>query len=109
MDQLYPQKNGDPRAVRTQLLMQLADPPPFDLDEVELEEYKGVQPPFHQWSHVAAVCGQLSDRLLNACVDELKSDPTPSGQQAGTKIDSWRDDRASGKATLPSKPPGLET
>jgi hypothetical protein len=109
MDELYPQKNGDPWAVRTQLLMQLAEPPPFDLDEVELAEYKGVQPPFHQWSHVADICGQLSDRLLSTCVDELKSDPSPSGQQARTKIDTWRDDRAAGKVTLPFRLPGLET
>jgi hypothetical protein len=57
MDELYPQKSGDPWAVRTQLVMQLAAPPPYDLDRVDLAEYKGVRPPFDRWSHVAEVCG----------------------------------------------------
>ena len=30
MDELYPQKNGDPWAVRTQLVMQFAAPSPYD-------------------------------------------------------------------------------
>ena len=61
MDELYPQKNGDKWAVRTQLIKQLAATPPFDLDSVDLSEYKGVAPPFNSWDHVAAVCGKLSD------------------------------------------------
>lgn len=108
MDDLYPQKNGDPWAVRTQLLMQLAAPPPFDLDEVELTEYKGVRPPFDQWSHVAAVCGQLSDMLLSACIQELRIDTSPAGRKTRSMIDTWRDDRAAGIAQPPLKLPGLE-
>jgi hypothetical protein len=57
MDELYPQKNGDIWAVRTQLTMQLAAPPPYDLEKVDLAEYKGVKPPFDRWEHVVSVCG----------------------------------------------------
>ncbi|MBA2556260.1 MAG: helix-turn-helix transcriptional regulator, partial [Chloroflexi bacterium] len=40
LDRLYPQE-GDPGAVRQQLLRQLAEPKPWDLDSVEVAEYKG--------------------------------------------------------------------
>ncbi len=85
MGELYPQKNGDPWAVRTQLVMQLAAPTPYDLHSDDLAEYKGVRPPFDRWGHVAEVCGMLSDRLLTVsrrfapthqrrpCKPELKS------------------------------------
>ena len=58
MDELYPQKNDDTWAVRTQLIKQLADPLPYDLDKVDLAEYKGVRPPFDQWGHLAETCGR---------------------------------------------------
>lgn len=109
MDDLYPQKNGDSWAVRTQLVMQLAAPPPYDLDQVELAEYKGVQPPYVHWSHVAAVCGQLSDRLLSACVEQFRTDALQPAHQATSKIEKWREDRAAGNIQPPAKLPGLET
>ncbi len=109
MDELYPQKTGDPWAVRTQLIMQLASPPPYDLDSVNLAEYKGVQPPFDQWSHVADVCGKLSDWLLNACVQALRTDSSPEAQRTQTEIDTWREARAAGQAPQPTKLPGFET
>ncbi len=66
MDELYPQKNGDPWAVRTQLVMQLAGPSPHGLQGDDISEYKGVHSPFDHWSHIAEMCGKLSDRLLHA-------------------------------------------
>jgi hypothetical protein len=100
MDELYPQNSGDPWAVRTQLVMQLAAPPPYDLDSVDLAEYKGVRPPFDRWAYVAEVCGRISDQLLDRCVDALQADVSPSGQQARTTIETWRDARSAG-----DKPP----
>jgi hypothetical protein len=108
MDELYPQKNGDTWAVRTQLVMQLAAPPPYDLDRVNLAEYKGVKPPFDQWSHVVAVCGDLSDWLLNACVRALEADVSAASEQAHARIGAWRDAKAAGTAPPLGKLPGLK-
>ncbi len=47
MDELYPQNNGDTWAVRTQLVKPLADPRPYDLDSVDLAEYKGIRAPLN--------------------------------------------------------------
>ena len=108
MDELYPQKNGDTWAVRTQLVMQLAAPPPYDLDRVNLAEYKGVKPPFDQWSHVVAVCGDLSDWLLNACMHALAADASAASEQAKARIDAWRDAKATGNKPPLGKLPGLK-
>lgn len=109
MDELYPQKNGDPWAVRTQLVMQLAAPPPHDLQGDDLREYKGVHSPFDHWSHVADVCGKLSDRLLDDCLEALRADFSEAAQHAQTKIDTWRDARAAGETPPLGKLPGLTT
>jgi len=108
MDEFYPQKNDDPWAVRTQLVMQLAAPPPYDLDTVDIAEYKGLRPPFDRWSHVAEVCGALSDRLLNACVQALQAEASPETQHTQTRIDAWRDARAKGQTIPPPELPGLK-
>jgi hypothetical protein len=101
MDELYPQNNGDPWAVRTQLVTQLAAPAPYDLDSVDLAEYKGVRPPFDHWSHVVDVCGVLSDRLVDRCIHALQTDTSPAAQEARSRIDTWRGGRAAGE-TPPS-------
>ena len=102
MDELYPQKNGDPWAVRTQLVMQLAGPPPYDLDEVDLAEYKGVQPPFDRWVHVAEVCGLVSDRLLARFMRA-----PPEADQAKAKVERWFGEREEGLRPALPKLPGL--
>ncbi|MBF0456981.1 MAG: hypothetical protein HQK99_03700 [Nitrospirae bacterium] len=71
MDELYPQKSGGEWVVRTQLIQQLSAPQPYDLDEIDLAEYKGVRPPFDSWGYVAGMCGKLSDWLLNVCEKAL--------------------------------------
>jgi hypothetical protein len=109
MDELYPQKNSDPWAVRTQLVMQLAGPSPHDLQGDDLSEYKGVHSPFDHWSHVAEVCGKLSDQLLHACVEALHADTSAVAQQAQAKIDTWREARAAGETPPLGKLPGLAT
>ncbi len=109
MDELYPQKSGDPWIVRTQLVMQLAAPRPYDLESVDLAEYKGVQPPFDRWSHVAELCGKVADQLLSACLKALRAEASLAAQQAQTKIDTWRDARAAGQTPPFPKLPGLES
>jgi hypothetical protein len=108
MDELYPQKNGDPWAVRTQLVMQLAAPPLPD-HELDLSEYKGVRPPFDHWSHVAEICGRLSDQLLTACMQALPADTSTAAQEAQARIDTWREARAAGETPPIGKLPGLKT
>jgi hypothetical protein len=109
MDELYRQKNDDPWAVRTQLVMQLAAPPPYDLQGDDLSQYKGVRAPFDHWSHVADVCGKLSDRLLTACMQELHTDASTAAQEAQARIDTWREARAVGETPPLGKLPGLKT
>jgi hypothetical protein len=106
MDALYPQRNGDAWAVRAQLIMQLAEPPPYDLDQVDLAEYKGVRPPLDQWAHVAEVCGALSDRLFAASVAALRDD---TAQDARARIEGWRDARAAGASPPLPRLPGLRS
>jgi hypothetical protein len=96
-------------AVRAQLVMQLAAPPPHDLQGDDLGGYKGVHSPFDHWSHVADVCGKLSDRLLGDCMAALRTDPSAAARQAQAKIDTWRDARAAGATPPLGKLPGLAT
>lgn len=65
MDALYPQ-DGDRGAVRQQIIRQLAAPKPYDLDEVELREYKGLIPKWQKWSAVEAKCQEISVLVANA-------------------------------------------
>lgn len=68
LDRLYPQ-DADPGAVRQQLLRQLADPAPWDLDSVHVAEYKGIVPPWSDWAAVVAACRKASDAMVDAIAD----------------------------------------
>jgi hypothetical protein len=105
--QIGAQMNGDAWAVRTQLVMQLAALPPCDLPGEDLGEYRGIRPSFNRWSYVAEICGNLSDRLLTACVEALRGDASPAARQAQSTIDMWREARAAGKTPPRGKLPGL--
>ncbi len=60
LDRLYPQ-DGDLGAVRQQLMRQLSQPRPYDLEEIRprLSTYKGIVPRWRKWSAVEAQCGAL--------------------------------------------------
>ena len=68
LDALYPQP-GDPGAVRQQLIRQLAEPKPYDLDEIHLAEYKGLAPRWTDWSTVLETCAHASVAMLEAIAD----------------------------------------
>ncbi len=64
-DTLYPQENGE--SPLQQLQVQLANPLPFDLDEVkpDLSEYKELDPKWHDWKSVKAVCVYLAITIFD--------------------------------------------
>lgn len=53
-DCLYPQPNEE--SALQQLQIQLANPLPYDLEELNLAEYKNLDPRWHNWQTVKAAC-----------------------------------------------------
>ena len=58
---------GEKASPIVQLVRQLAEPAPGDLDQINLSQYKGIRPPFDSWAHIVCICEKLSvglgDRL----------------------------------------------
>jgi hypothetical protein len=46
-----------------QLVRQLAEPKPGDFEQVDLSEYKGIQPPFDFWDYIVTICEEISVQL----------------------------------------------
>jgi len=46
-----------------QLIRQLAEPKPGDLDQIDLSIYKGIQPPFDSWDFIVKICEEISVEL----------------------------------------------
>lgn len=65
MDRLYPQK-GDVGSVRQQLMRQLSLPRPYDLETLNLDEYRGLVPEWRDWSTVAQQCQKIATAMANA-------------------------------------------
>ncbi len=65
MDRLYPQAQ-DPGAVRHQLMRQLAMPRPYDLDTLDLAEYKSLVPQWRDWASVVGQCTRVGTLMANA-------------------------------------------
>ena len=53
-DRLYPQPNEE--SALQQLQIQLANPLPYDLEELDLAEYKNLDPRWQDWQAVKAAC-----------------------------------------------------
>lgn len=66
-DNLYPQPNGE--SALQQLQIQLANPLPYDLDEVDLSEYKNLDLRWHNWQTVKVVCADCATRLFDVNAD----------------------------------------
>jgi len=46
-----------------QIVRQLADPKPGDLEQINLSQYKGIQPPFDSWEYIVKICEEISVEL----------------------------------------------
>jgi len=46
-----------------QLIRQLAEPKPGDLEQIDLSNYKGIQPPFDSWVYIVKICEEISVEL----------------------------------------------
>lgn len=46
-----------------QLIRQLAEPLPPDLDEIDLSRYKGIRPPYNSWDHIVGICNRIAVAL----------------------------------------------
>ncbi len=76
-DTLYPQDSGE--SALQQMLAQLANPKPYDLDGTTLSEYKNLEARWHEWEAVRAVCVHASTVIFDH-VCEL-DEPGPSRSQ----------------------------
>jgi hypothetical protein len=61
-DDLYPQPSGE--SALQQLQVQLARPLPYDLDGVNLSEYRRLDPRWHDWQRVAEACAAVSAEIF---------------------------------------------
>jgi hypothetical protein len=66
-DRLYPQESGE--SPLQQLQVQLANALPYDLEETELDEYKNLDPRWHDWQVVKAACSRLSTVIFDRVCD----------------------------------------
>ena len=67
-DRIYPQPNDE--SALQQLQIQLAQPLPYELDELNLDEYKGLHPRWQNWEIVRAVCSQYATRLFDGVSEQ---------------------------------------
>ena len=62
-DTLYPQDSGE--SALQQMLAQLANPKPYDLDGTTLSEYKNLEARWHDWEAIRAVCAHASTVIFD--------------------------------------------
>ncbi|RPJ51986.1 MAG: hypothetical protein EHJ95_04620 [Methanobacteriota archaeon] len=65
-DRLYPQPNGE--SPLQQLQIQLANPLPYDLEDLSLSEYKNLDERWHDWRSVEAVCLRCATLIFDRIV-----------------------------------------
>lgn len=61
-DRYYPQTAS--QSALQQLIVQLANPMPYDLEQVDLAEYRRLAPKWQDWSEVKRVCDSVAAALL---------------------------------------------
>lgn len=83
-DRLYPQPNQE--SALQQLQVQLASPLPYDLEGTNLAEYKHLDPRWHDWNAVKAVCADCAllifDRIVG--IDEIDEGERDDAQATAT-------------------------
>ena len=79
-DRLYPQANGE--SATQQLLVQLANPLPFDLEETRISEYKLLSARWRDWKVVCEACARCSVRLFTQLAQMT---PAPSAPVKGVR------------------------
>jgi hypothetical protein len=67
-DSIYPQPNGE--SALQQLQIQLASPLPYDLDEVNLAEYKQLAPRWHDWNAVQSACVACATLIFDQIIGD---------------------------------------
>ena len=72
-DELYPQPNG--ASAIQQIMVQLGDPKPYDLDIPALKNYKNLDKKWHDWNNIVSVCADAVTHLF--AVQPDKSSPRP--------------------------------
>jgi len=65
-DRIYPQPDGE--SALQQLQIQLANPLPYDLEEMNLAEYKHLDPRWHNWQSVKSVCADCATLIFDRIV-----------------------------------------
>ena len=65
-DRLYPQPNEE--SALHQLQIQLAQPLPYDLEELNLAEYKRLAPRWHNWQNIQAACADYATLIFDRIV-----------------------------------------
>ena len=61
---LYPEFAGEGGDILSTAIVTLTNPSPFDLTQVDLDEYKGITPPWTDWRAVEGQCRELALALL---------------------------------------------
>ncbi len=66
LDRIYPQPNDE--SALQQLQIQLADPLPYDLEEMNLAEYKHLDARWHNWQTVKAACADCAMLIFDQII-----------------------------------------
>jgi len=72
-DTLYPQDSGE--SALQQMIAQLANPKPYDLDGTTLSEYRNLEARWHDWEAIRAVCAHASTLIFDHVCDLDESGP----------------------------------
>ena len=74
-DRLYPQDSGE--SALQQMLAQLANPTPYDLDGTTLSEYNSLEARWHAWEAIREVCVHASAVIFDHVCDLQERGGTP--------------------------------